>query len=402
MVYIALPVLNESANLPAFLKCMERQDYRNFKTVVCVNNYDHWWDDPRKKEWCLDNLKSIEYLKRAGNNDIILIDRASKGKGWPGKKGGVGWARKTVMDHIAGIAGPDDIIVSMDADTEYPENYLSAILRQMTASPHDAGLAVPYYHKLDGTVSDRLILRYEIYMRYYLINMIRIGNPYAFTAIGSAMAVRAGAYKKTGGLTPVAGGEDFYFIQKLAKAGKVGLWAGTTAYPSSRFSDRVAFGTGPALIKGHKGDWNSYPVYEFSSFDRVKETFDLFPQLYEKDVETPMDGFLRSVFKTEDLWGKIRENYKDRDNFVRACKTKVDALRILQFLRMTREKTNRTDETVLVEFLRLFYEGEMGDRIALLLSHLDFTRQPVDDLNEIRDFLFDLENEMRKGFVSGV
>ena len=77
------------------------------------------------------------------------------------------------------------------------------------------GLAVPYYHKLIGDATDRLILRYEIYMRCYLINLLRIQNPYAFTALGSAMAVTVRAYRKAGGLTPVKSGEDFYFLQNL-------------------------------------------------------------------------------------------------------------------------------------------------------------------------------------------
>ena len=116
------------------------------------------------------------------------------------------------------------------------------------------GLAIPYYHKLIGNpVNDRLILRYEIYMRHYLLNMLEIGNPYAFTAIGSAMAAKVSAYRKVGGLAPVKSGEDFYFIQKLKKNGKVGNWCETTAFPSSRFSNRVIFGTGRALIKGNAG-----------------------------------------------------------------------------------------------------------------------------------------------------
>ncbi len=401
-VYIALPVLNESEYLPQMIDCLSGQDYPDFKIVACVNNYDHWWDDPEKGEWCLDNQKSIEFLKKMNGLEIILIDKSSKGKGWPEKKGGVGSARKIIMDFITGKAGKHDLIVSMDADTCYPENYISAITEQFRLYPNLFGLALPYYHKLDGNETDRLILRYEIYMRNYLINMIRIKNPYAFTALGSAMASPVWAYQTVGGLTPVKSGEDFYFLQKLAKSGKIGLWAETTAYPSSRFSERVIFGTGPALIKGNQGYWDNYPVYEYSSFDKVRETFDLFADLYINDLETPMDGFLKNIFKTTDLWEKIRENYKDRENFIRACAVKIDALRILQFLRLEQQQSGRNNETILVEYIHRFFENDPDESLKRTITHLDFIGQPIGELNKIRDFLFHQENRMRKDYFAGV
>ena len=401
-VYIALPVLNESEYLPQMIDCLSGQDYPDFKIVACVNNYDHWWDDPEKGEWCLDNQKSIEFLKKMNGLEIILIDKSSKGKGWPEKKGGVGSARKTVMDFIAGQAGKHDLIVSMDADTWYPENYITAVTEQFRLHPNLFGLALPYYHNLDNNETNRLILRYEIYMRNYLINMIRIKNPYAFTALGSAMAFPVWAYQTVGGLTPVKSGEDFYFLQKLAKSGKIGLWADTTAYPSSRFSERVIFGTGPALIRGHQGYWDNYPVYEYSSFDKVRETFDLFADLYINDLETPMDGFLKNIFKTTDLWEKIRENYKDRENFIRACAVKIDALRILQFLRLEQQQSGRNNETILVEYIHRFFENDPDESLKQIITHLDFIGQPIGELNKIRDFLFHQENRMRKDYFAGV
>ncbi|NOX86865.1 MAG: hypothetical protein GXO86_13030 [Chlorobi bacterium] len=401
-IYVALPVLNESENLPRLMDCLTRQDYSDFKVVACVNNYEHWWDDPVKQEWCIDNQKSIEYLKKVTNPEVILIDKSSKGKGWTEKKGGVGIARKTTMDFIVRQAKKHDLIASMDADTWYPVHYLTAVHDQFKTNGSLYGLALPYYHKLAKNETDRLILRYEIYMRYYLLNMLRIKNPYAFTALGSAMAFPVWAYEKVGGLTPVKSGEDFYFLQKLAKSGKIGLWADTVAYPSSRFSERVTFGTGPALLKGSLGSWENYPLYEFSSFDKIKDTFDLFPGLFENDMETPMDSFLKSIFKTNDIWGKIRENYKDRQNFIRACKVKADALRILQFLRFEKQRQKRSDESVIVEYFEHFWNDRLPVKIRKELEHLDFKNQSFQGLNTIRDFLYKQENVLRKSFYAGV
>jgi glycosyltransferase involved in cell wall biosynthesis len=394
-IHIALPVLNESKNLPAFIDCLKAQSVRDFRLVVCVNQYESWWDDVDKKAQCLDNQKSIGFLQSLTGIDVQLIDKSSKGKGWSRKKGGVGHARKTAMDLIAESAADNDLIVSMDADTFYPADYLVSLQKSFQNHPDWVGLAVPYYHKLDGNETDRLILRYEIYMRYYALNMLRIHNPYAFTALGSAMAFPLWAYKKVGGLTPVLSGEDFYFLQKLTKNGVLGSWVKTTAFPSSRLSDRVLFGTGPALIKGNKGDWDSYPIYDFHLFDAIGETFQSFSALYDSDVKTPMDGFLLQQFNTERIWEPLRKNYKDRANFVKACVNKVDGLRILQFLRQGQSGKVRRNEEVLIRFLKKYHRKKAKKNFFEQIDGLDFETSSIEKLNQVRDFLFDEEMKLR-------
>jgi glycosyltransferase involved in cell wall biosynthesis len=395
-IHIALPVLNESKNLPAFIACLKAQSMQDFSLLVCVNQYEAWWDDAEKVDQCIDNQKSIDFLQSVSGMGIQIIDKSSKGKGWPRKKGGVGHARKIIMDLIVETATDHDLIVSMDADTFYPPDYLASLQATFQQHPRQIGLAVPYYHKLDGNETDRLILRYEIYMRYYALNMLRINNPYAFTALGSAMAFPVWAYKKVGGLTPVLSGEDFYFLQKLSKNGTIGLWAETKAFPSSRFSDRVLFGTGPALIKGNIGNWDSYPIYDYHLFDEVAETFRLFPSLYQEDLQTPMDAFLKKQFNTDIIWEPLRKNYKDVNNFVKACVNKVDGLRILQFLRQERSKTVLNNADMLIRFLKKYHGSKSGRNFVEKFDGMDFETSTVEKLNQIRDFLFGEEMRLRQ------
>lgn len=393
MIYISLPVLNESENIPVLLECLRNQDRDDFELVVCVNNYDAWWDDDIKKSQCIDNQKSITILKNENLLKVTIIDRSTYGKGWRPKKGGVGHARKTVMDYISGVAKDDDLIISIDADTDYPSDYLTKVA-EILKDKSLLGLAIPYYHKTDGE-NDRLILRYEIYMRYYLLNMLRINNPYAYTALGSAMAFPVWAYRKVGGLTPVMSGEDFYFLQKLVKNGKLGIWSDTVAFPSTRFSDRVNFGTGPALIKGHTGDWDSYPIYDYRFFDMIKETFDKFPILFKGEVQTPMDEFLQNQFKTKDLWGPLRNNYKDVKNFVKACISKVDGLRILQFLKIRSQESHLNNSKMLVEYIKNYIHKSTDNELITVISSFSFEKSSVNDLSLIRDFLFKEEMKLR-------
>ncbi len=395
--HLALPVLNEFKNLPKLVEGIKKFDTSDFTLWVCVNHFEQWRNIPDKAEQIADNEQSLAYLSNIKDINLRVIDRASKGKGWPQKKGGVGWARKTIMDAIAAEADSHSLIVSIDADTEYPSNYLSAIEEVFKNHPKAYGLALPYFHRLSNNEeNNRLILRYEIYMRNYALNMLRINNQYAFSALGSAMAFPVWAYKKAGGLTPVISGEDFYFLQKLTKNGTVLFWAETVAKPSSRLSNRVVFGTGPALIKGEQGDWSSYPIYHHTLFEAVKQTFDLFPALFEKDLPTPMDGFLKTQFKEDNLWKPLRDNYKDVSNFTRACVNKIDGLRILQYLRKEQESIPLNNNQNLVDFLFNFYGQYMDEPFKKHFKDFDFGGTAVCFLDLIREFMFEREAELRK------
>lgn len=395
-IYIALPILHERENLEKLINCLSCQTHPIERLVVCINNYDHWWADSEKKNSCEDNLQSLSFLESFTDINIQIIDKTSPGKGWEAKKGGVGWARKVVMDEIASEASDQDIIVSIDADTYYPEDYLEKLIDTFKSEPGLYGIAIPYYHRLAGDETDRLILRYEIYMRNYLLNMLNISNRYAYTAIGSAMAFPVWAYKKAGGLTPVKSGEDFYFLQKLAKNGKISNWTDTVAYPSPRFSDRVLFGTGPALIKGNNHDWSSYPIYTHHSFIKVKDTFDLFEKLMRSDIEMPMSSFLENQFNNNNIWEPLRQNYKDVKNFIMACERKVDGLRILQYLRGERILEIKTNEAILFENLFLLYPDDPLLAEIIQAEIFSFEQSSIQYLSKIRDYLFQKENLLRK------
>lgn len=397
MIYIALPVLNESKELPELLKVIKSQDVKELLMVVCVNQYEHWWEDENHRAWCEDNQQSLQILKSEKELPIKIIDKSSKGNGWLRKKGGVGHARKVIMDWISDHAEEDDIIVSIDADTFYPVGYLSTMQRFFEQNKESWGVAVPYYHKLTGNeIQDKLILRYEIYMRCFLLNMIRINSPYAFTAIGSAMSFPVWAYRKAGGLTPVLSGEDFYFLQKLTKYGSVDLYIPTTAFPSSRFSERVVFGTGPALIRGNKGDWSGYPIYAPRFFDEVGKTFELFSELFLTNVPTPMDDFLKKQFRSSNIWNALRKNYKDKRNFVRACQNKIDGLRVLQYLRFRQSEENVSDEEALKECLErenLFNENK---KCLVEIIENGLENASLDCFQTIRNSLFRKEMVERR------
>jgi len=403
MIFIALPCLDELETLPAFLECMRRQTFKNYKLIVCVNQPDEWWGKVDKMEICFRNKKTIDHLTGINDIPIEIIDRSTKGNGWKGKKNGVGWARKTLMDHIALDAEDEDIIISLDADTSFGTNYFQSIIENFYKNPNPVALSTPYYHQLTGNEEkDRAILHYEIYMRYYALNLWRIGNPYNFTAIGSAIALPVKIYKKIGGLTPHKSGEDFYFLQKLRKFGEILTWNEEKVYPAARYSDRVGFGTGPAMIKGSAGNWMSYPIYPYSLFDEVHNTYDTFSLLFDQDADTPMDEFNDQKFSEPNIWKPLRANFKTKEKFVRACTHKIDAFRILQFLKWRNNREKSTDEENLISWFSKFYK-ELADDFTFDLKELSFLKSSIEELDQIRNVLVIIEeNYQRTGIESKI
>jgi len=232
-----------------------------------------------------------------------------------------------------------------------------------------------------------------LYMRYYSLNMWRVNNPYNFTALGSAIAVPVWAYHRVRGLTPHKSGEDFYFLLKLRKFGDIINWSPEKVYPAGRYSDRVFFGTGPAMIKGRNGDWSSYPFYNHLLFDEVGESFKAFSDLFEQAVDFPMKSFLHHLFKDENWFKSLRKNNPNRSGFIKACTDKVDALRILQYLKSCQKERNESDVENLVSFLQSFYSNELAIQN---LTNLDFNESPVSDLNLLRDFLAHKEEKYQR------
>ncbi len=393
-IYVALPVMDELDWMPATLEAISAQTFPNVSLIACVNQPESWWDDPAKRDACERNQRCLEQLQAyPGAKEII--DRSTQGNGWQGKRHGVGWARKTIMDRIAELAQPDDIMVSLDADTQFNPDYLSSVIQTFKANPDAMALAVPYYHNLpDDPVAARAILRYEIYMRYYLLNLFRIDSPYAFSALGSAMACTVRAYHTVGGMTPKLSGEDFYFLQKLRKAGAIYSWNEEKVFPAARFSSRVFFGTGPAMIRGRVGDWNSYPIYSDGLFDEIGESCRLFPEMFQQTIDTPVTRFLSSLSGEMDPFASLRKNFKEPTRFVRACHEKFDGLRILQYIKQRHAEEKGSDEINLINWLERFYPQHP---VSSIQDHknFSFTESSIEELDQLRNFLADEEDKWR-------
>jgi hypothetical protein len=130
---------------------------------------------------------------------------------------------------------------------------------------------IPFAHQKAGTKGgEAAILRYELFLRCYVAGLAYAGSPFAFHTVGSAMACRASAYLKCGGMNKRRAGEDFYFLQSLAKTSGVEQVQGAMVHPSPRRSDRVPFGTGRAVGELLDGDSSAVLFYRPECFLLLK------------------------------------------------------------------------------------------------------------------------------------
>lgn len=205
---------------------------------------------------------------------LAWVDAASPGREVPAKQAGVGFARKLGLDLALACLNwaEDPLLVCLDADTLVEEGYLQAIAEHFRQSALGAAV-LPFQHQAAaGAVQQAAIDRYELFLRSYVYGLRLAGSPYAFNTVGSAMACRASAYVRCGGMNCRQAAEDFYFLQKLAKTDGVGLLSGTTVFPEPRVSERVPFGTGRSMTRLLDGDVEGVLFYPVAAF-RVLEAW---------------------------------------------------------------------------------------------------------------------------------
>lgn len=209
----------------------------------------------------------------------------------PRKHAGVGLARKIGMEWaVRGFlqsGNSDGVIISLDADCTVSENYLQLIENQFTTyRPNCCVLNFKHRVHNDNVALQSAIDQYEDYIWYFRNALKAIDCPYYYHTIGSAFAVLADAYVRVGGIGRQQGGEDFYFLQKVFFLGRTVELMKAFVYPEARFSDRIPFGTGPALEKIIATDDGLLRVYSVEAFQALQSFFILRIKFYKQSNET--------------------------------------------------------------------------------------------------------------------
>ena len=365
---VVIPALAEKDSLFGTLDSLARNPYEllsRFLILIVVNNRSD--ANPADK---IDNEETLDLLSRgegvSQNLQIGWIDAASQGLELPPKGGGVGLARKIGFDLALSQLDFDNshpLLVSLDADTLVRPDYLSAI-QQHFQEAREGGTVIPFCHqKGENQEQEAAIQRYELFLRAYVLGLEQAGSPYAFHTVGSTMACRADAYARMGGMNHREAGEDFYFLQHLAKTAGVRKLKGTMVYPSPRISHRVPFGTGRSISRLLTDERGAVLFYRPECFQILRDWLALVSEnlgsegndifLKGESISEYLGSFLTQI-NFPLTWQKLKKNFRAPALLLRGFHHWFDGLKTLKLIHhLSAGPYPRTEpDFVVPEFLR--------------------------------------------------
>ena len=354
---IVVPALSEYYNIHLLLESLLNNDNKYFSStlIIFVVNDTAQSRDKIKE----NNRNSIEYIRNIINHKIDsgftkkiissglhfgLVDASSKGNEFPAKDAGAGLARKTGMD--LALAAFDystnrkKIIISLDADCIIKKNYLTTIINSFNKKNLSAAV-IKFEHRIVEPETTAAIICYEIFLRYYILGLNLAKSAFAFHTVGSTIAFDIETYISAGGMNKRKAGEDFYFLEKVAKRTKIEKINSTAVYPSSRTSWRVPFGTGPRIKRFLNQVQNEYLLYDPESFIILKNWLKEFnkpavlsSQEYLKiaeNIHPDLNQFL-VLNNFGNTWDKILNNSKSLTQIERQKLFWFDGFRTLKLI----------------------------------------------------------------------
>lgn len=353
---LVIPAYREQASLLTSLRHLPAGTAGRVLVVLVVNRPDSDTDEtanallrsathalPKKEPGSGAALYSL-----AEHADLYLLDLEKHHRTLP-EKAGVGLARKfgcdLILSWMAAGAVRGRWICTTDADALLPDDYF---MRLETSA--GAAAVFPFRHTPGFfDACNRATQLYELRLHHYVLGLEYAASPYAFHTLGSCIAVDATAYAQVRGIPKRAGGEDFYLLNKIAKTGAVTCLSGACITLESRMSDRVPFGTGPAVRKiTRAGDFAALPLfYHPEVFQALKAVLQRMPAFFEEPDETPATALLSAGLEPslaqatastlqsmglEAALAHCRKQGKSREQFTSQFHQWFDGFRTLKFV----------------------------------------------------------------------
>lgn len=343
---VVIPSLAEGDSLFSTLESLAAnpQPPCGFLAVVVVNHRTDASAEQREIN-VLDIARLRETSGQLNGMPLAWIDAATPGRELPEKSGGVGLARKIGFDLALDCLRFSDsdrpLLASLDADTLVDSDYFATLLRHFRQAS-EGGAVLPFRHQHCGCPAQQeAIDLYELYLHHHVLGLELASSPYAFHTLGSIMAFRADAYCRIGGMNRRQAGEDFYFLQQMAKTFGVARLKGSEVHPSSRASNRTPFGTGPTVSRLLSGDKNAVRFYHPDCYrilaGWLKLAQDAWQQSSERVLEQAEDispwlaAFLEKA-SFDSLWERLQRQHREPGAFMRAFHGWFDSLKSLQLI----------------------------------------------------------------------
>ena len=203
---------------------------------------------------------------------------------------------------------------------------------------------LPFRHQAGVDARQQAAIeRYELFLRSYTYGLRLAGSPYAFNAVGSAIACKALAYVRCGGMNCRKAGEDFYFLQKLAKTDGVEPLTGTTVFPEPRVSTRVPFGTGRSMARLLDGDVRAVLFYPVAAFRVLSDWLQLVEENLDGDAQEllacaaalsyVLADYLESI-GWQTTWPGLQENHQTGPKRLQAFHAWFDGFRSMRLIHL--------------------------------------------------------------------
>lgn len=351
---LVIPMFRESARfLQALVPALDSVAGRVL--VVVVVNASAVADDVAREhqQWIRDATNGSEPLIAShasvapawlvplneSRHRLLVVDRAQPPWLLPPRQA-VGLARKIGFDMASGCYARGQLcspwIYSTDADATLAPGHFDAELSQPGAR------IFPFVHLPSGDEElNAATWAYECSLRYHVLGLHAARSPYAWHALGSALAVHVDTYARVRGFPKRAAAEDFYLLQKVAKLAPVHRARRPCVGIRSRRSERVPVGTGPAVVRLLQGQplLVEAPAAYCALGELARAVERAATGATELMDELIGDGALRSEAQRQGLgvaWQRIVETTRSPQAALRRWAGWFDGLKARQLLRALR------------------------------------------------------------------
>lgn len=297
--------------------------------------------------WQNKNLYLFNLIKQL---DILAVERFFYGNRIPIKLG-VGLARKIAADLASYLISHNkvdsDQLFMSDADAYLPVTYFESEI-----PTNKSAITFPYtYLEKDCSQTYAASVAYQLSINHYVEQLKKAGSPYAFSTLGSCIAVNYQYYIKVRGVPKRAAGEDFYLLNKLNKLAEVHPLKAPLIKLEARISNRVPFGTGPAVEailnkrKPLSAFYFSNQAYkllaiwiQFLEYIATTGTLENVDTFFLADrylgVNESIDLIVNKHFAANSAIIKILNNHHTKSKRLRALHEWFDALKTLRFIKL--------------------------------------------------------------------
>lgn len=215
---VCVPARNEQERLPRLIDALSRQTIDDATVVVCLNNTtDRSWD-------------VVDEAARRHPALNIIVDETI----FAAADAHAGSARRRAMDLAADAAGPTGYVLTTDADTRPPPEWLGANLAAISSGFDVVGgrITIDRSEPLSEAVNALGLLtdRYWAHVREIedAIDPVPWDPPPRHgDHTGASLCVTVTAYRRCGGVPVIPSSEDRALVQAIVRRG------GRLAHPSS-------------------------------------------------------------------------------------------------------------------------------------------------------------------------